>query len=136
MDIQVYEDILDGLKEYNKNLDKNYGNVVVAYPSTNPTYPYTVFDEIRNVADRRYNTPYDKVSSIGYRVDIFAKTKGSVSKQTIARKIMKEIDDFLTNNVGLLQVSYNYDDLMNDSSIYHIILTYTANLHNNRRKIM
>lgn len=136
MDIVIYENILADLKTYNDNLDKNYGNVVVAYPSTNPTYPYTVFDEIRNVADRRYNTRYDKVSSIGYRVDIFAKTKGSVSKQTIARKLMKDIDDFLTNTVGLLQVSYNPDGLVNDSSIYRITLTYSANLYENRRRII
>lgn len=136
MDIQVYDIIKEALKEYNKSLEENYGNTVVGVAPNRPTYPLTIFDEIRNVADRRYNTRYDKVSSIGYRVDIFAKTKGSVSKQTIARKLMKEIDDFLTNTVGLLQVSYNVSELENDSSIYHIILTYSANLHNNRRQIM
>lgn len=138
MDIEVYDIILEDLKKYNDSLEKNYGNVVLSYPSIRPTYPYTVFDEIRNVANRHFNTVYDKVSSMGYRVDIFAKTKGSISKKTIARKLMKDIDDFLTNTVGLLQVSYNDNNngLENDSSIFHIILTYSANLHENRRRFM
>lgn len=136
MDIQAYSDILNGLKEYNSKLDKNYGNVVLAYPSTNPTYPYTIFDEIRNVANRDYNTPYDKVASVGYRADIYAKTKGNVSKQDIARFIAKEVDNYLTNYVGLLQVSYNVSELENDSSIYHIILTYSGNLYENRRRMI
>lgn len=136
MDIVVYDKLLEALTEYNSTIEQNYGNVVVPFPAQEPTYPYTVFDEIRNVANRQYNTIYDKVSSIGYRVDIFAKTKGEIDKQKIARKIMKDIDDFLTYNIGLLQVSYNANELENDSSIYHIILTYSANLNENRRRII
>lgn len=135
MDILAYDYILAGLEDYNNNLDKNYGNVVVSYPSTNPTYPYTVFDEIRNVANRNYNTRYDKVASVGYRVDIYAKTKGNVTKQEIARYIDKQVDNYLSN-IGLLQVSYNVSGLENDSSIYHIIMTYSGNLYENRRKLI
>lgn len=135
MDILAYDYILAGYKNYNNNLDKNYGNVVVSYPSTNPTYPYTVFDEIRNVANRNYNTPYDKVASVGYRVDIYAKTKGNVTKQEIARFIAQQADKYLSN-IGLLQVSYNVSELENDSSIYHIIMTYSGNLYENRRKLI
>lgn len=136
MDIVVYDNILNGLKEYNNNLTQNYGNTIVGIAPTSPTYPLTVFDEIRNQANAAYNTPYDKVSSIGYRVDIFAKTKGNVTKQTIARKIAKDIDNYLTNYVGLLQVSWNLNELENDSSIYHLTLTYSASLHENRRRII
>lgn len=136
MDIQAYSYILNGLKEYNSKLDKNYGNVVVAYPTKNTTYPHTVFDEVRNVANRSYNTPYDKVASVGYRADIYAQTKGNVTKQEIARFIAKEVDNYLTNYVGLLQVSYNVSELENDSSIYHIILTYSGNLYENRRRMI
>ena len=135
MDILAYDYIFSGLKEYNSNLTKNYGNAIVSYPTQNPTYPYTVFDEIRNVAHISYNTPYDKVASVGYRADIYAKTKGNVTKQEIARFIAKEVDKYLTN-IGLLQVSYNVSELENDSSIYHIILTYSGNLYENRRKLI
>lgn len=136
MDIKVYDDIINGLRKYNENLSENFGNVIVNYPSANPTYPYTVVSEIRNIADTRYNTRYQKVSSLGYRVDIFAKSKGDISKADIARNLMKYIDDFLTNTVGLTQISYNYSGIENDASIFSIILTYTCNFDENRRRII
>ena len=135
MDIFAYDYMLQGLKDYNATIEQNYGNVVVATPPTNPTYPLTVFDEIRNVANPNYNSCYERVASVGYRADIYAKTKGSVSKQTIARKIAQEVDKYLTN-VGLTRVSFNVSELENDSSIYHIIITYSGNLHENRRKLI
>ena len=67
--------------------------------------------------------------------DIYAKTKGSVSKQIIARKIAQEVDNYLTN-VGLTRASFNVSDLENDSSIYHIIMTYSGNLYENRRRFI
>lgn len=135
MDILAYEYMLQGLKDYNSTIEQNYGNVVVATPPTNPTYPLTVFDEIRNVANPNYNSCYERVSSVGYRADIYAKTKGSVSKQIIARRIAQEVDRYLTN-VGLTRVSFNVSELENDSSIYHIIMTYSGNLHENRRNLI
>ena len=135
MDILAYEYMLQGLKDYNATIEQNYGNVVVTTPPTNPTYPLTVFDEIRNVANPNYNSCYERVASVGYRADIYAKTKGSVSKQIIARRIAQEVDRYLTN-VGLTRVSFNVSELENDSSIYHIIITYSGNLHENRRKLI
>ena len=135
MDILAYDYMLQGLKDYNATIEQNYGNVVVATPPTNPTYPLTVFDEIRNVANPNYNSCYERVASVGYRADIYAKTKGSVSKQIIARRIAQEVDKYLTN-IGLIRVSFNVSELENDSSIYHIIMTYSGNLHENRRKLI
>ena len=135
MDILAYEYMLQGLKDYNATIEQNYGNVVVATPPNNPTYPLTVFDEIRNVANPNYNSCYERVASVGYRADVYAKTKGSVSKQIIARRIAQEVDRYLTN-VGLTRVSFNVSELENDSSIYHIIITYSGNLHENRRKLI
>ena len=135
MDILAYDYMLQGLKDYNATIEQNYGNIVVATPPTNPTYPLTVFDEIRNVANPNYNSCYERVASVGYRADIYAKTKGSVSKQIIARKIAQEVDRYLTN-IGLIRVSFNVSELENDSSIYHIIITYSGNLHENRRKLI
>ena len=135
MDILAYEYILQGLKDYNATIEQNYGNVVVATPPNNPTYPLTVFDEIRNIANPNYNSCYERVASVGYRADIYAKTKGSVSKQIIARRIAQEVDRYLTN-VGLTRVSFNVSELENDNSIYHIIMTYSGNLHENRRNLI
>lgn len=135
MDIEVYESILNSMKDYNSKLEQNYGNTIVSYPPANPTYPLTIFEEIRNVPIRGYNTCRDRLASLGYRLDIYAKTKGNINKQVIARHIAKQIDNFLTNYVGLTQISWNVSELENDASIYHIIITYTAYLHENRKKL-
>lgn len=136
MDIVVYDEILEGLKTYNDSVDENYGNVVLPYPAIKPTYPYTVVDEIRNIVNPKFKSSFDKVASLGYRIDIYSKTKGNIDKQTIARNIAKQVDKFFTSYVGLTQNSWNVSELENDSSIYHIIVSYSGNLHENRRKIL
>jgi hypothetical protein len=136
MNIGVYDDILDGLTEYNEiHSTENYGNSVVPFATSKPTYPYTVFDEIRNMPTR-YNSCHDKVSSLGYKVEIYAKTEGNITKQTIARKIAKLMDDFLSGIVGLKQVSFNANPLINDASIYQIIITYENSFHENRARFI
>ena len=135
MDILAYEYLFDGLKDLNEKAGKPRGNSVVHYPPSKPTFPLTVFDEIRNVANPSYNTCFDRVSSLGYAARIYAKTKGNVDKQTIAREIALMVDEYLTN-CGLTRISYNANESVNDNSIYEIILTYSGNLHENRRKFI
>lgn len=135
MDIITCDLILEGLQEYNNSLDINYGNVVVSYPTSDTHYPYAVFDEIRNVAMQNHRGLVDRVASLGYRLDIYAKTKGKMSKRTIARYLAEKLDTYL-NSIGLSQISYNISELENDSTIYHIIITYSGNLLENRRKLI
>lgn len=134
MDILAYGYVYQGLKDYNDS-QKNNGNTIVKTPPTNPTYPLTIFTEIRNVANPTYNSCFDRVSSVGYKVDIFAKTKGNKTKDTIAREIAQLVDKYLSG-IGLLRISFNISELVNDSSIYHIIMTYSGNLHENRRNFI
>lgn len=135
MDILAYNYLYDGLVDMNEKSGKPRGNVIVHYPTANPTYPYTVFDEIRNVANASYNTAFDRVASTGYVARIYAKTKGKVDKQTIAREVAQMVDKYLTY-CGLLRISYNANESVNDNSIYEIIMTYSGNLHENRRKFI
>ena len=135
MDILAYNDLYDGLVDMNDKSGKPRGNVIVHYPTANPTYPYTVFDEIRNVANASYNTAFDRVASTGYVARIYAKTKGKVDKQTIAREVAQMVDKYLTY-CGLLRISYNANESVNDNSIYEIIMTYSGNLHENRRRFI
>ena len=134
MDILTYEYILQGLKQHNASVSQNYGNVILEYP-TKSSYPHTILDEIRNVSNPNYNTCYDRVASVGYRVDIYAKTKGSVNKKKIAREVLKIVDKYLSS-IGLNRVSYNVSENEEDGTIYHIIVTYSGNLHENRRNLI
>ena len=135
MDILAYEYMLQGLKDYNATIEQNYGNVIVKYPTKNTTYPHTQFVEMRNIANPNYNGRFEKVASVGYSVKIYAKTKGSVDKLTIARTLAKIADDYLTN-IGLTRVSYNVFDNEEGGAICEIVMTYSGNLHENRRNLI
>lgn len=135
MDIQVYEEIYESMKDYNLKVD-TFDNVIVQYPRTDTSYPHTVFEETRNVPDERFNSCRDRISSLGYKVDIYAKDLGEYDKQTIARTIAKNINDFLTNYVGLKQVGFVPNNLVNDASQYRITMTYRCSFFENRRRIL
>lgn len=136
MDIQVYEIIFNGLEEYNEEIGKPYDTAIVRYPSSKPTYPYCVFEEVSNLANRNYNTNFDRVATLGYKLEVYAKEKNKVSKQQIAREIAQKLNKFLTDKVGLRQISFTPVPQLNNSTIYQITITYSAQLHENRRKFI
>ena len=135
MDIIAYDYLKNGLKEYNEQSGKPHGNVITSYAPSTPTYPLTIFTENRNVANPSFNTDFDRVASTGYTVKVYAKTKGKVDKQTIAREIAQFVDKFLSA-FNLTRISYNETPSVNDDSIYEIIIAYSGNLHENRRKFI
>lgn len=135
MDILTYEYLTEGLKDYNQKYGKPYGNSVVGKAPKNPTYPLTIFNEIRNVATD-INSVADSVGSMGYSVKIEAKDKGTkVKNQTIAREVALFVNRYL-EFFNLKRISYNENTSVNDDSIYEIIMTYSGNLHENRRKFI
>lgn len=136
MDIQINREICTALAEYNKGLEKNYGNVVLDAPPVNKKYPLTVIQNIRDVANANYNSCYGRVSSKGYKVHIYAQDKGKISRVVIAETIAKNVDDFLGRQVGLIRESYNSIDLENEGTTLHIIMTYSGNLDEYRRKFI
>ena len=135
MDIKAFEYLLEGYKAYNASLDNNYGNVVVDLPPISPEFPLTIVTEARNVALSTYSTCYERVASVGYRVDIWAQDKGNVSRLTIARTIAEQADEFFTT-IGLMRVSFNANSLSDEGGSYHIILTYSGNLDETRRRFI
>lgn len=137
MDIQINKYIFEGLKQYNNNLgDKNYGNSVVNLSPINPSYPLTIIQTIRDVANPNYNTCYGRVSSKGYKLDIFAQDMGDIPRDEIAEEVAKLMDNFMSNYVGLNRVSYNFIDLEKEGSLAHIVMTYSKDLDEYRRKFI
>ena len=45
------------------------------------------------------------------------------------------VDEYLSA-FHLTRISYNANESLNDNSIYEIIMTYSGNLHENRRKFI
>lgn len=137
MDITVYNKILAALQEYNDTLEQNYGNVVVGIAPSSPTYPLTVFEEIQNDPYRRTNVRLlDSVDNLGYEMVVYAKTKGKIDKQKLARQIAGKLNNFLTNVIGLEQISMNPQPILNDSSTYGVNVRYTAKYFEYRAKIL
>lgn len=142
MDNKVYFDMLNALKEYNKSLPENYGNAVYSLPpkldkDQNLKFPITRFSQIRNIANPSFNSCYERVSSMGFSLDIFAKDKGTKKlRNEIALDLAEKFDAFLTDICGLLRVSYNEFDLEAQGSIYRISMTYSGNLNEYRRKFI
>lgn len=141
MDIQFYQDIFDGLKQYNSTIEKNYGNKVYDETprfgtKTQISFPITIIEEIRNNANPSYNSCFDRVASVGYSVNIYAKTKGSLSKKQIARGVALFVDKFLSEHVGLERIGFVPDNIVADASLHRITMTYSGNLHENRRKLI
>ena len=135
MDILTYEYLLQGLKDHNERATKNYGNTVVRLAPTEPKYPLTILREIRNSATN-YNSCYERVSSVGYRADIYAKNKGNITRDIVARTIAQQVDEYLSG-VGLTRVSKNENELIDEQgTYYHIILTYSGNLQENRLRFI
>ena len=139
MDIKLYNDILEGLKKWNEAEGKPFGNSVAKMQTTETKYPLTVFEEINNTANGQFATCYDRLSTLGYRLTVYAKDsrKGEVKtdKQEVARQIAQKMNEFLTDYVGLHQMGFSPKPMLNDNSIYQIDLTYAADLHENRRRI-
>lgn len=135
MDIQFYDKLYSALKEYNEKIGKPHGNCVLDEEPLKPSYPITIIEEIRNVADNSFDTCFDRVASVGYSINIYAQGKGKVTKKDIAREIAQKVDEFMTNFAGLKRVGFAGDGLVRDNSLHRIIMTYTGNLHENRQKI-
>ena len=135
MDIHAFEQLFTAYKEYNNDLADNYGNEIVDLPPINPEFPLTIFSEIRNVANAQYHSCYERVASVGYRVDIYAKDKGKFSRLQIAREIAEQADTFFTL-CGLNRVSFNGNALSDEGGTYHIIMTYSGNLEEYRRRFI
>lgn len=135
MDIIAFKNIKASLKAYNDSLPQNYGNTIVSLPPENPEYPLTRVNEIRNLPNSLYDTPLDRVASIGIRVIIDAKDKGNMSREDIAREIAALMNEYFVN-IGLSRTSFNITELQNEGSIFRIIMVYSGNLHENRRNFI
>jgi len=137
MDIQIYEDIYKSLEIY--MADKSsmlYEASLVHFQSSKPTYPYVIFEEVRNQPNgNSYGEVPDHLANLGYSLKLYAKSKVAISKMTIARTIATTLNDFMESYVGLRQVSFNPDPNVADSELYGLIITYNTNYYENKRQI-
>ena len=131
MDIQANNELYNSLKKYNLGLTNNFGNTILDVPPVNPKFPFTLLQCIRDVSVSE--AKHGKISDKAYRLDIFAQDKGKFNRRLIAENIANQVDEFM-GYVGLKRVSYNFIDVEGEGALAHIILTYSANLDEYRRR--
>lgn len=146
MDITVYDKLYEALEvaliEFNNK--SGFGATLSRYSPEEPKYPLIIMDEIRNQPISSYTNYREEISSLGYRVDIFAKTalitkpnktKEPYTKQQICREIMKFVVDFMQYKIGLRLISNNaFDSVGTQGELYQIVLVFQQN-HNDKREI-
>lgn len=133
MDLHASEIIFERLKEFNSRFSDNYGNEVLDYIPDKPTFPITIFTEITNTQNPQFRSPFDRVSSVNYMIDIYATNKGKkITKKQVANRIAEIVDEYMSN-IGLLRVTFTPDNIVDDNSKYRITMVYQGNLHENSR---
>lgn len=144
MDITVYDKLYEALKialnEFNDA--SGFKANISPYSPDEPSYPLFILTEVRNQPHSQYNGIRQRVSSLGYKVDIFAKTmlvtqpnkkKEVVNKQQICRQLMQFITDFMQVKIGLNLISNNnFDSVGTQGELYQITLVFQQNFYENK----
>ena len=136
MQTELYDKIKEGLQDHfaNLNLTEAYNpKKIVGFEPSSPTYPLIVVDEVDNTPYQNMSNYRQTVASVSYKIDIYAKTSGSITKQTIARELAKHCDNYC-KCINLKQVSYNaFPNTGTNGAIYHITLMYSARYFENKQ---
>lgn len=148
MDITVYDKLYEALKvaleEF--NTESGFKAQISTYAPDEPKYPLLILSEIRNQPNGYFYGGREQVSSLGYRVDIFAKTsiitlpdkkKITLNKQQICRQLMQFITDFMQFKIGLNLISSNYNDSAGtQGELYQQILVFQQNYYENKEMFL
>lgn len=134
MDITVYDKLYEAFeKALQRFSDKSGITVAIAhYAPSKPSYPLVVFSEVRNQPRTTFYSNRQRISSLGYKADIFAKTKGAKTKMDIAREIMQFTVDFFQTSIGLNLISNNnFENVGTNGEIYQITLVFQQPYYEN-----
>ena len=156
MDITVYDKLYEALKvDLEKfNAKSGFNAQICTYAPDKPKYPLIIFSEVRNQPNNYFYGGREKVSSLGYRVDIFAKTapvtttvttkgakpktvKPAVNKQQTCRELMQFVTDFMENKMGFELISNNYNDSAGtQGELYQQMLVFQQNYYENKEMFL
>lgn len=144
MDITVYDKLYEALEialnEFNNK--SGFKANISSYSPDEPKYPLIIFTEVRNQPKSHFYSVRERVSSVGYRIDIFAKTaiitktdktKEVTNKQQICRQLMQFLTDFMQMNIGMNLISKNeFDSIGTQGELYQITLVFQQNYFENK----
>ena len=135
MDITVYDKLYEALDAAitDFNSTAKYKVALAHYAPNSPQYPLVVLYENRNQPYGRYSGSRERISSLGYTVEIYAKTKAPFTKQDICRQIMQFVVDFMQNKIGIGLISNNsFDNVGTQGELYRIVLVFQRPFYENK----
>lgn len=148
MDITVYDKLYEALETALQefNTASGFSANISPYSPDEPKYPLIILTEVRNQPQRFFYSRRESVSSLGYKIDIFAKTqivtkpdkkKEVVNKQQICRQLMQFITDFMQINIGLNLISNNsFDSVGTQGELYQITLVFQQDYLENKEMFL
>lgn len=148
MDITVYDKLYEALEialnEFNNK--SGFKANISHYSPSEPKYPLIILTEVRNQPKSYFYSRRECVSSLGYRVDILAKTsiitlpnktKTTQDKQQICRQLMQFIADFMQINIGINLISKNeFDSIGTQGELYQITLVFQQDYLENKEMFL
>lgn len=107
MDITVYDKLYEAVEKAitDFNATHSYSVALSHYAPNSPKYPLVIMSENRNQPQTKYYGSRERISSLGYTFEIYAKTYKTFTKQAICREIMQFITDFMQDEIGMDLIS-------------------------------
>lgn len=135
MDITVYDKLYEAVEKVitEFNATSAYKVALAHYAPNKPKYPLVILTENRNQPLTRYYGSRERISSLGYTVEIYAKTCEGKTKQQVAREIMQFVVDFMQNEIGIGLISNNsFDNVGTQGELYRIVLVFQRPFYENK----
>ena len=134
MNIIKYEELAEALESFVEKCGNPYNAKVTQVITKNTEFPVIRIVEIRNTTNQRANTYIQKVATVGYMVEIYAKNSNKILKSRIARELAQMVDNFMEAQ-RLIRMEYSSSD-NEQNSICRIVLTYMGTLDEYRNKFI
>ena len=126
----VYDQIFQYAKKYIKEKSK-YSPKVLKSTQQNKTFPFISIKEIR---DDLYDENLDKTDqkfNIGYEIEIYTITKGSIAKEEITEELKNLINDVFDTHYGLRR-TFNQEIPNVDTDVYRWGMRFEGKIDENK----
>lgn len=127
----VYDEMFKYVKEYIV-AQSIYSPKILKDTPPNKEFPLIIIKQIR---DDIYSENLDKTDqrfNIGYEIEIYTMNNGNIAKQTIAKELIKLINNVFDEHYGMNR-KINQEAPNVDTDVYRWIMRFEAKIDENKR---
>lgn len=133
MNLNLYDEIYEALKEYLKQ-NSVYKPYVYQIPPQKKKFPLVIVSEITNQNAEETIDGMETFDEIGYEIEIYCSPADIKETKESADEIASKVDYFMKRNKFSRITALRAPNI--DSRIYRMVLRYSAQIFNNRGKII